>query len=312
MDTILITYLNLFLHAESRAHMAANIHSASQVEAKDNFLKMFKRMGVSAALNVSGILASLFLKIVINLCNFTQKLVEKTTCDTQLGESTRKSDILLKNQFEELKMSTMKKVKLIFNDQNEISTSADKRIAADLSPRSISDDKDDADSGVTLRIADVNDTDLILLFIKELARFEEMEDSVIATSTILQESLFPSNPRRTANAEVIILEVNGVPAGFTLYFYNFSTFLGKYGMYIEDLYVRSEYRGKGYGTSILKNICQRAVEKNCGRVEWWCLDWNERAIKFYLGLGAEAMSDWTVYRLSEDRIREIATEQPTL
>ena len=259
-------------------------------------------MGVSTALNVSGILVSFFLKIVINLCNFTQKLIDKNTCTIQLGERTKDSKILLKNQYEELKLSTMKKVKLIFNDHNEILASTNKRIGADLIPRT----KDDADSRVTLRIADVNDTNLILLFIKELARFEEMEDSVIATTTILQESLFPSDPAKTANAEVIILEVDGAPAGFTLYFYNFSTFLGKYGMYIEDLYVRSEYRGKGYGTSILKNICQRAVEKNCGRVEWWCLDWNERAIKFYLGLGAEAMSDWTVYRLSEDRIKEIS------
>ena len=144
-------------------------------------------------------------------------------------------------------------------------------------------------------------------FIKELARFEEMEDSVIATTETLQESLFPSDPKKKANAEVIILEVDGRPAGFTLYFYNFSTFLGKYGIYIEDLYVREEYRGKSYGKQILKNLCDRAIDKNCGRIEWWCLDWNERAIKFYKGLGAEAMTDWTVYRLNEEKIREISS-----
>lgn len=161
-------------------------------------------------------------------------------------------------------------------------------------------------SKVSMRLAEVADTALILTFIKELARFEEMEDSVVATVSILQESLFPSDPSVKSNAEVVILEIDGKPAGFSLYFYNFSTFMGKQGLYIEDLYVREEYRGKGYGSQLLRHICRNAEKKDCGRVEWWCLDWNERAIKFYLGLGAEAMTDWTVYRLSEDKIRETA------
>eukprot|EP00596_Hydrurales_sp_CCMP1899_P009258 CAMPEP_0119036482 /NCGR_PEP_ID=MMETSP1177-20130426/4209_1 /TAXON_ID=2985 /ORGANISM="Ochromonas sp, Strain CCMP1899" /LENGTH=158 /DNA_ID=CAMNT_0006996409 /DNA_START=469 /DNA_END=945 /DNA_ORIENTATION=+ len=156
-----------------------------------------------------------------------------------------------------------------------------------------------------MRIAEKKDTDLILSFIKELAAYEEMESSVIATSSIIQESLFPEGT--PSKAEVIILELDEVPIGFALYFYNFSTFLGKYGLYIEDLYVRKEFRGKGYGKGLIENVCQRALLKDCGRVEWWCLDWNKKAIDFYLNLGAEAMVDWTVYRLSEKQIREIAT-----
>ena len=160
---------------------------------------------------------------------------------------------------------------------------------------------------IFIRSATISDTDLILTFIKELARFEEMESSVVASAELLQESLFPSNVQTVSNAEVVILEVDGQPAGFALYFYNFSTFLGKKGLYIEDLYVRQQYRGKTYGKQLLKHVCQIALKKNCGRVEWWCLDWNEQAIYFYTGLGAEAMKDWTVFRLSEDKIRDIGS-----
>lgn len=160
---------------------------------------------------------------------------------------------------------------------------------------------------VSIRKATISDTGLILTFIKELARFEEMESSVVASVELLQESLFPSDVRSVSNAEVVILEIDGQPAGFTLYFFNFSTFLGKKGLYIEDLYVREQYRGKTYGKQLLKHVCQIAQKKNCGRVEWWCLDWNEQAVKFYIGLGAEAMKDWTVFRLSEDKIRDIGS-----
>ena len=160
---------------------------------------------------------------------------------------------------------------------------------------------------VVMRAAVAEDVDLILGFIKELARFEEMESSVVATPSILRDSLFPSANSKPSNAEVIILEINGVASGFALYFYNFSTFLGKPGLYIEDIYVRQEYRGNGYGKQLFRRICETAQNKNCGRVEWWCLDWNEQAIRFYVdGLGAEAMKDWTVYRLSEERIKEVA------
>jgi GNAT superfamily N-acetyltransferase len=160
---------------------------------------------------------------------------------------------------------------------------------------------------VSIRKATISDTGLILTFIKELARFEEMESSVVASVELLQESLFPSALQTVSNAEVVILEINGQPAGFALYFFNFSTFLGKKGLYIEDLYVREQYRGKTYGKQLLKHVCQIAQKKNCGRVEWWCLDWNEQAINFYIGLGAEAMKDWTVFRLSEDKIRDIGS-----
>jgi GNAT superfamily N-acetyltransferase len=160
---------------------------------------------------------------------------------------------------------------------------------------------------VSIRKATISDSGLILTFIKELARFEEMESSVVASVELLQESLFPSDLQTVSNAEVVILEIDGQPAGFALYFFNFSTFLGKKGLYIEDLYVREQYRGKTYGKQLLKHVCQIAMQKNCGRVEWWCLDWNEQAINFYIGLGAEAMKDWTVFRLSEDKIRDIGS-----
>lgn len=160
---------------------------------------------------------------------------------------------------------------------------------------------------VSIRKATISDTGIILTFIKELARFEEMESSVVASVELLQESLFPSALQTVSNAEVVILEIDGQPAGFALYFFNFSTFLAKKGLYIEDLYVREQYRGKTYGKQLLKHVCQIAMQKNCGRVEWWCLDWNEQAINFYIGLGAEAMKDWTVFRLSEDKIRDIGS-----
>lgn len=194
-----------------------------------------------------------------------------------------------------------KQASLIFHDINITPFVLEKNALYSVSG------KLDSSVSVNMRIAKKEDTDLILSFIKELARYEEMESSVVATTSILQESLFPADTTTPAKAEVIILELNGVPIGFALYFFNFSTFLGKYGLYIEDLYVRKEFRGKGYGKGLIVNICQRAALKGCGRIEWWCLDWNKKAIDFYLSLGAEAMVDWTVYRLSETQIKEIAT-----
>lgn len=99
---------------------------------------------------------------------------------------------------------------------------------------------------------------------------------------------------------------DGVEVGFALYFYNFSTFLGKAGLYLEDLYVKSEYRGYGYGKAILRKLAQIAVERGCGRLEWWCLDWNQPSIDFYLALGAKPMSEWTVYRLDEETLENFA------
>lgn len=159
---------------------------------------------------------------------------------------------------------------------------------------------------VTIRPAQNDDTPLVLDFILELARFEQLEDQVTTTVATLHSKLFPT-ALTTPRPRVLILEVNGIPAGFVLYFYNFSTFVGKNGIYIEDLYVRELYRGKGLGKLLLKRICRLAEDNDCGRVEWWCLDWNQKAIDFYVSLGAEQMHEWTVYRLNKTVISTIAT-----
>lgn len=151
---------------------------------------------------------------------------------------------------------------------------------------------------LTIRAARPEDTFLILQMIRELAEFEKLLDQVVADEATLRHSLF-SDPK---GPEVLIAEENKHPVGFVLFFHNFSTFLGRKGIYIEDLYVRQEYRGKGYGEQILKEICRLAKLRHCGRVEWWVLDWNERAIQFYKKIGAVPMSEWTVFRLTEESI----------
>ncbi|MCK4934741.1 MAG: GNAT family N-acetyltransferase [Simkaniaceae bacterium] len=153
----------------------------------------------------------------------------------------------------------------------------------------------------TVRKCRPEDTGLILQMIRELADFEKLLDQVIADEKTLQYSLF-SDPK---GPEVLIAEENGEPVGFVLFFHNFSTFLGRKGIYIEDLYVRGEFRGKGYGELILKEICSLAKKRNCGRVDWWVLDWNERAINFYKKIGAQPMLDWTVFRLEEEVIDQL-------
>lgn len=153
-----------------------------------------------------------------------------------------------------------------------------------------------------IRKANITDSQLILDFIKELASYENLADKVVASIENIQTTLFCEHPK----AEVFILEADNNPAGFVLFFHNYSTFLGKHGLYIEDLYVREQYRGHGFGKALLKHVCQLAKERDCGRVEWWCLDWNKRSIDFYLSLGAEPMSDWTVYRLNKEQIEEMA------
>ena len=140
--------------------------------------------------------------------------------------------------------------------------------------------------------------------IRELAEFEQLLDQVVATEAILHQSLF-SDPK---GPEILIGDEDGHPVGFVLFFQNFSTFLGKKGIYIEDLFIRPQYRSAGYGQAFLKEICRLAMARNCGRVEWWVLDWNERAINFYKKLGAISMSDWTVFRLIEDNMRQIVTQ----
>lgn len=154
-----------------------------------------------------------------------------------------------------------------------------------------------------MRFAKEKDTALILSFIKKLANYEKLLDQVVATETILKEWLF----ERKA-AEVIIGEYEGKPIGFMLFFYNFSTFLGRAGIYLEDLYIEPDMRGKGLGKKMLKHLAQLALERNCGRLEWWCLDWNKPSINFYKSLGAVPMDEWTVYRVSDENLNKLAYE----
>ena len=151
------------------------------------------------------------------------------------------------------------------------------------------------------RYAEEKDVPLILQFIKDLAEYEHMLDEVVATEELLTEWIFQKE-----KAEVIFVQEDGQEVGFALFFHNFSTFLGRAGLYLEDLYVKPEYRHKGYGKGLLKKLAQIAVERGCGRLEWWCLDWNQPSIDFYLSLGAEPMEDWTVYRIAGDTLQKLA------
>lgn len=151
------------------------------------------------------------------------------------------------------------------------------------------------------RYAQREDTPLILQFIKDLAEYEKMADEVVADEETLEKWIFDEN-----KAEVIFALEDGKEIGFALFFYNFSTFLGRAGIYLEDLYVKPDYRGKGYGKALLKKLASIGVERGCGRLEWWCLDRNKPSIDFYLSLGAEPMSDWTVYRIAGDTLKKLA------
>ena len=153
---------------------------------------------------------------------------------------------------------------------------------------------------LTFRNAERKDTLLILQFIKELADYE-MQNEVVADEATLETWIFDKQ-----KAEVIFALQDGKEVGFALFFHNFSTFLGRAGIYLEDLYVKPECRGKGYGKALLKKLASIAVERGCGRLEWWGLDWNKPSIDFYLSLGAEAMSDWTVYRIAGDTLAQLA------
>ncbi len=153
------------------------------------------------------------------------------------------------------------------------------------------------------RYAKETDAALILDFIKGLAEYEKMLDEVIATEDLLKEWVFEKK-----KAEVIFALEDGKEVGFALFFHNFSTFLGRAGIYLEDLFVKPEYRGKGYGKGLLKKLAQIAVERGCGRLEWWCLDWNKPSIDFYLSLGAEPMDEWTTYRVTGENLNKLAEE----
>ena len=156
---------------------------------------------------------------------------------------------------------------------------------------------------LTFRYAVRKDIPLILQFIRDLAEYEKLLDEVVADESTLEEWIFDQK-----KAEVIFAMKEGKEIGFALFFHNFSTFSGRAGLYLEDLFVLPEYRGKGYGKQILQKLAAIAVQRKCGRLEWWCLDWNQSSIDFYLSLGAEPMSDWTVYRFSGDTLQDLAQE----
>lgn len=156
-------------------------------------------------------------------------------------------------------------------------------------------------SALSFRPATRGDVSLILSFIRQLAAYEKMLDDVVATEELLTEWIFDRE-----RAEVVFAVENGKEVGFALYFHNFSTFLGRAGIYLEDLFVLPEHRGKGYGKALLQYLARLAVERGCGRLEWACLDWNEPSIRFYRSLGAVPMDEWTVYRLSGQVLEQMA------
>ena len=149
----------------------------------------------------------------------------------------------------------------------------------------------------TIRFALEKDVPIILDFIKELAEYEKMSDQVVVDEKLLREWIFEKK-----KAEVIFVLEDGKEVGFALFFHNFSTFLGRAGIYLEDLYVKEEFRGRGYGKLLLKTLARIAVERKCGRLEFSCLDWNKPSIDFYLSLGAKQMNGWTVYRFAGEEL----------
>lgn len=154
---------------------------------------------------------------------------------------------------------------------------------------------------LTFRFAKPEDCEKILFFIRELAKYEKMEDDVVATPALLEEWIFDKQ-----KAEVIFPMVDGKEVGFALFFHNFSTFLGRAGLYLEDLFILEAYRGRGYGKATLRELARIALERGCGRLEWCCLDWNQPSIDFYLSLDAVQMSDWTTYRLTGETLENMA------
>lgn len=155
---------------------------------------------------------------------------------------------------------------------------------------------------IEIKFATESDVPLILDFIKELAEYEQMLNEVNATQDLLRETLFGGRK----NAEVIIGYLDNKPVSFALFFHNYSTFLGKPGLYLEDLFVKPNVRGKGIGKRMLSYLAKLAVERDCGRFEWWVLDWNKSAVDFYESLGAKAMDEWTVYRVTGKELNDLA------
>jgi len=158
--------------------------------------------------------------------------------------------------------------------------------------------------GFTIRHAEESDVPLILWFVKQLAEYEKLSHEVKAAEADYRRNLFGEKQF----AEVIIGEYHSKPVGYALYFYNFSTFTGKPGIYLEDLYVKPEERGKGFGTALLSCLAKNAIDKECSRFEWAVLDWNEPSIKFYESMGATLMKDWIITRVTGDNLLKLASE----
>ena len=154
-----------------------------------------------------------------------------------------------------------------------------------------------------IRPAKPEETSLVLEFIKKLATYEKCSDEVVADEATLYQSLFVEKA-----AEVIFAEEDGVVIGFALFFHNFSTFVGRKGLYLEDIFIIPEKRGLGYGKAILKYLADIAIERNCGRMEWICLDWNAPSLAFYRSIGAIPLDEWTVQRMTEDVVKEFASQ----
>jgi GNAT superfamily N-acetyltransferase len=160
-------------------------------------------------------------------------------------------------------------------------------------------------SDLEIRAAVADDVPLILQLIRALAEYEKLAHEVVATEQQLRDTLFGASP----GAEVRVAQWQGKPAGFALFFHNYSTFVGKRGLYLEDLFVLPEYRGKGIGRALLVHLAQLAVERGCGRFEWSVLAWNQPAIDFYKGLGAREMSDWRIYRTDGPNLAKLAASK---
>lgn len=157
---------------------------------------------------------------------------------------------------------------------------------------------------LTIRPAEINDIPLILDFIKGIAEYEKLPHEVVATEESLRSALFEEK----STIRVLLAFLEGTPAGYAIFFNNFSTFIGKQGIYLEDIFVKPEYRSKGIGKKLFMEIVKTAKENNCGRLEWSVLDWNTPAIEFYKSLGAIPMTGWTVYRLTEEKIKKLSEE----
>lgn len=158
-------------------------------------------------------------------------------------------------------------------------------------------------SNFNIRPAVPEDAETILNLITQLAVYEKLEHEVVTTAEELRENIFTKK-----QAEVLIAEEDAKPVGFALYFYNFSTFVGKPGLYLEDLFIEPEYRGKGHGKALLSALAKTAKERNCGRMEWAVLDWNTPSIEFYKSLGANPMNGWTVFRLTQEEIEQLGNK----